>query len=139
MAETRTMVRPTYLVVDPEHGGSISTRKLVLETAKLNVLTAYSGREAIETLRRFPALDGAVLDAAMRDMPCTELIRALKQIAPSLHVIAVGSPQQWDCAGADTSLNSFEPARLLDRIRDLHRPVVDGIFAEDARLSAMAE
>jgi hypothetical protein len=39
------MIRPCFLVVDQEHSGSISTRKLVIETAKFNVLTAYSGAE----------------------------------------------------------------------------------------------
>ena len=36
------MIRPCFLIVDQEYAGSISTRKLVIETAKLNVLTAYS-------------------------------------------------------------------------------------------------
>ena len=48
------MVRPCFLVIDREYASSISTRKLVIETAKLNVITAYSGAEAIETLKRFP-------------------------------------------------------------------------------------
>lgn len=63
------MTRPCFLVVDREHSGSISTRKLVIETAKFNVITAYSSDEAIDTLRRFPAVSGIVLDAGMKDMP----------------------------------------------------------------------
>ena len=39
--------------MDAEFPGSISSRKLVIETAKFNVITAYSGTEAIETLERF--------------------------------------------------------------------------------------
>jgi hypothetical protein len=48
-----------FHVIDHEFPDSISTRKLVLETAKYNVITAYSGREAVETFRLFltsPAL-----------------------------------------------------------------------------------
>jgi hypothetical protein len=52
--------RPCFLVIDREFPGSLSTRKLVLETAKFNVITVYSGREGLETLRRFPAIDGIV-------------------------------------------------------------------------------
>jgi CheY-like chemotaxis protein len=63
------VVRPCFLVVDREFPGSISTRKLVIETAKFNVLTAYSGEEAIETLKRFPAIDGIVLDAGVGASP----------------------------------------------------------------------
>ena len=41
-------VRPCFIVVDPEHSDSISTRKLVIESAKLNVITAYSAAEALD-------------------------------------------------------------------------------------------
>ena len=48
------VIRPCFLVIDHEFPDSISTRKLVLETAKYNVITAYSGNEAVETLKLFP-------------------------------------------------------------------------------------
>ena len=60
------MIRPCFLVVDQEHSGSISTRKLVIETAKFNVITAYTGAEAIQTLNKFPAIDAVVLDASIK-------------------------------------------------------------------------
>lgn len=132
------MVRPCYLVLDPEHGGNISTRKLVLETAKLNVLTAYSGAEAIKTLRKYPALDGVVVDAAMRDMPCADLVRSLKEIAPQIVVIVVGLKQQGACDGAETYLDSFDPVRLLDRIKTMQGPIVEKISSRDQELSAEA-
>src|ERR1700692_3947670 len=56
------MLRPCFLVVDREFPGSISTRKLVIETAKFNVLTAYSAEEAMELLERSPAVSGVVID-----------------------------------------------------------------------------
>jgi hypothetical protein len=37
---TLPMDRPCFLVVDQEYPGSISTRKLVIETGKFNVITA---------------------------------------------------------------------------------------------------
>jgi hypothetical protein len=40
------MYRPCFLVVDHEYPASVSSRKLVLETAKFNVITAYSNLEA---------------------------------------------------------------------------------------------
>lgn len=42
------MPSPYFLVIDREVGGSISTRKLVIETAKLNVITAYSAAESMK-------------------------------------------------------------------------------------------
>ena len=107
------MTRPCFLVVDREHVGSISTRKLVIETAKLNVITAYSGAEAIESLQRFPNIDGVVLDAGIKDHPCAALVRQLKQIKEGLLVIVIGTPHTSDCDGADQLLESFDPSRLL--------------------------
>ena len=63
-------------MIDREFAGSISTRKLLIETAKFNVITAYSASEAIETIGRFPAVNGVVLDASLGDMECDDLIRS---------------------------------------------------------------
>ena len=70
------MLRPCFLVVDREHSGSISTRKLIIETAKFNVITAYSGEEALETISAFPAISGMVMDAGIEDIPCEEVDRS---------------------------------------------------------------
>ena len=112
------MVRPCFLVVDQEYSGNISTRKLVLESAKLNVITAYSGAEAIATLKLFPAVNGVVLDARMTDMPCPEIVAALKQLQPKLPIIVVSSPRSGPCA-ADHNLDSFDPHQLLSLIERL--------------------
>ena len=53
------MNRPCFLVIDREFPGSVSTRKLVIETAKFNVLTAYSGKEALEIFTTFPGRNGS--------------------------------------------------------------------------------
>jgi hypothetical protein len=42
-------------VVERECPGNISPRKLVIETAKVNVISCYSCTESIATLRRVPA------------------------------------------------------------------------------------
>lgn len=130
------MVRPCYLVVDVEHGGSISTRKLVIETAKLNVITAYSNTEAIETLAKFPALDGAIIDTAARDIPCVDLLRELKRLRPDMPVIVVG---RHACEGADHYLDSFEPARLLTLLQKLKPAQFNAIAERDAKLTDSGE
>ncbi|MBB6144620.1 DNA-binding response OmpR family regulator [Silvibacterium bohemicum] len=114
------MVRPCFLVIDPEFPGSISTRKLVIETAKFNVLTAYSGREAIETMRHFPLVSGVVLDADVRDLPCDALVSALKAINPVIPVIAISGPRGTRCTGADHHLESFDPRKLLEILSALY-------------------
>ncbi len=113
------MTRPCFLVLDREFAGSISTRKLVIETAKLNVITAYSGREAMETYDRFPNLDGAVLDSRTGDVPCEELVSYLKAARPAMPIIVIGSPGGSSCGTADHFLDAFEPGKLLDLLKAL--------------------
>ena len=55
------MPRPTLLVAEPEPSQALSVRKLVLETAKYNVLTAHSSREALDLFHLFPNVSMAVL------------------------------------------------------------------------------
>ncbi len=129
------MLRPCFVVVDREHSGTISTRKLVIETGKFNVITAYSGEEALETVRAYPAVNGIVLDAGIEDIPCAELVRRLKEIQPKLAVIVVGGPGQESCAGQDYFLHSFSPALLLDLLRSLMPSETAAISRRDEDLA----
>ena len=112
-----SMIRPCILVVDAEFPGSISSRKLVIETAKFNVITAYSGLEAIETLERFPRVDAVVVNAEEQETPCAEVVKRLKEIVPSYPDYRdVQSNGEDDC-GAHHSVSMFDPAALLERLR----------------------
>src|ERR1700760_3188619 len=129
------LIRPCFLVVDQEHSGSISTRKLIIETAKFNVITAYSGAEAIQTLKKFPAMDGVVIDAGIADVPCSEAVRQLKAIQRNVSIVAVGRIGHDPCAGADHYLESFDPAKLLKLLQRLHPEKTAMILEIDERLS----
>ncbi len=119
--ESMTMLlRPCFLVIDREYAGSISTRKLVIETAKLNVITSYSGAEALETLAHFPNVSGVVMDGGIIDMPCAELARRIKDVQPSLPIVVVAAPGFTECPAADFQLESFEPAKLLELLKSLN-------------------
>lgn len=113
------MTRPCFLVIDQEYASSISTRKLVIESAKFNVITAYSANEAIDTLKKFPAVDGIVAEAGLRDMQCGELIRKLREIRPAVPIIVVGLPWNEGCREADYKVESFEPGRLLQLLQEI--------------------
>ena len=113
------MIRPCFLVVDREFPGSISTRKLVIETAKFNVLTAYTGAEALDLFKRFPAVNGVVMDGGLEDIKCNELAREIKALHPGITIILVTGPGMVDCPEADYLLESFEPAKLLEILRNL--------------------
>ena len=129
------MVRPCFLVIDREFASSISTRKLVIETAKFNVITAYSSKEAIDTLERFPAVDGVVMDASLPDMHCDKLVKALKKISPKLVVIAISGPGRDFCEGADHHLDTFAPAPLLELLKQLDPEQTAEIEARNEELN----
>ncbi|MES2393812.1 MAG: response regulator [Acidobacteriota bacterium] len=129
------MHRPCFLVIDREYSGSISTRKLVIETAKFNVITAYSAQESLETIDRFPHINGIVLDAGIRDMPCNDLIAALKARHPKMPIIVICAPGAPDCPGADHQLESFDPRRLLALLQNLQPEATAHIEARDEDLS----
>ena len=129
------MTRPCFLVIDREFAGSISTRKLVIETAKFNVITAYSSAEALDTLRRFPGVSGIVLDAGMKDMPCEILVRSLKAIGPSVLIVVVSTPKAQQCEGADHYLDSFDPSRILALLQKLEPEQTAAIQQQNQVLS----
>ncbi len=129
------MIRPCFLVIDREFPGSISTRKLVIETAKFNVLTAYSGQEALETVETFPAVNGVVLDGGLQDMSCVEVAERIKQLQPKLPVIVIAAPGFEGCPDADYILESFDPARLLDILRGLKPKAAAEIEQRNEQLS----
>jgi DNA-binding response OmpR family regulator len=129
------MVRPCFLVIDREFPGSISTRKLVLETAKFNVLTAYSGKEAIDLFRRFPAVDGVVMDGEMDDIPADDLAQLFKASVPDTPVIVICAPGGPACSSADYRVESFQPQQLLDRLRSLKPRETEAIEKRNEELS----
>ena len=129
------MVRPCFLVIDREYSSNISSRKLIIETAKLNVITAYSAAEAIETLEKFPAVDGVVVDANIKDISCPELCRRLRDLQPKITIIAISGIGGHPCDGADHLLESFAPAKLLELIKRLDPEKTAAIEAHDAELS----
>ncbi len=114
-----SMIRPCFLVVDREYASSISTRKLVLETAKYNVITSYSCAEAVETLALYPAVTGIVLDSGVRDMPHDLFIDRLKELAPRTPIVIVGLYEQLWHGKGDHFVESFEPAKLLELLKSL--------------------
>lgn len=111
------MTRPAFLVVDPEYPGSISARKLVIETAKMNVITAYSGPEAVETLRRFPGVDAVVLNAQLPD--CVAIARELKAVNAKVPLVVISPNAGEACGHGDHRLSSYDPQALLEFLKRL--------------------
>jgi DNA-binding response OmpR family regulator len=133
------MTRPCFLVVDREFSANISTRKLIIETAKFNVITAYSGHEALTTVDRFPAIDGIVLDAGLRDMPANDVVIDIKKRYPALPIVVICAPGANECPGADYHLEFFDPAKLLALLQNLRPQETAAIQARNQQLSKEEE
>jgi DNA-binding NtrC family response regulator len=130
------MVRPCFLVIDREHSGSISTRKLVIESAKFNVVTAYSGSEALETFERFPTVDGMVLNATIHDVSCEQIVATIRARSPKIPVIVIQGPGSQPCPGASHYIDSFDPATLLELLHRLFPRETNVLKRQDDALKA---
>jgi CheY-like chemotaxis protein len=113
------VARPCFLVIDKHFPGSISTRKLVIETALLNVLTAYSAEEAIEILSRFPDVDGIVLDSEVHGVPCRRLIERLRAVRPDVPIVTVSPSGHDRCGDEEYHVSSFDPKDLLEQLEKI--------------------
>jgi DNA-binding NtrC family response regulator len=137
--DNNRMGRPCFLVVDREFSANISTRKLIIETAKFNVITAYSGAEAVESVKRFPALDGVVLDAGVRDLPAEDVVNQIKDSFPKLPIIVICAPGSIECARADYHLEFFDPGSLLELLQKLRPAETQAIQERNQVLSIEEE
>ncbi len=112
------MPRPTLLVAESEPEQALSVRKLVLETAKFNVLTAHSTREAIDLFRLFPNISAAVL-ADGEGLDCGRIASTIKRATDKVPVICLSARIAAKLPSADETLPSHEPEKLLERVRSL--------------------
>ncbi len=106
-------MRLVVLMVEVEQPEGISARKLILETARHNVITAYSGDGAIKLLRRFPNVDVAVIHTQLEDSQFTRLVREIKKIRPDLPIVALSPMLDQHVKGVDHTLSSYDPQLLL--------------------------
>jgi len=127
------MTRPCYLVLDREVQGNISTRKLVIETAKLNVITAYSPEEAIAMLDRFPRVDGVVFSAEIPNISSEELLRRLRSVVPNIPIIITSAHNRRNEANV-YYIDGLDPKALLDCLQSLNKEAVNEIAKNDPEI-----
>ena len=112
------MARPTLIVAETEPVAALSVRKLVLETAKFNVLTAHSKREALEIFATAPELISALV--IVIDLKGAEALTAqFKRKLPDVPVICISPNDGQRIKGADHHVSSHDPEALIDLCREL--------------------
>ena len=130
------MERPCFIVVDREFPGSISARKLVIETAKFNVITAYDGAEALNCLRRFPKVDGVVVNADMADEEeSKKLVDDLRGIVPNLDVIVISAGARVRHDRTEHAVDSLNPKELLECLQSLKKEATAEIHARESKMT----
>lgn len=105
-------------MAEVESPDGISARKLVLETGKFNVITAYSVEEALDSLATFPKVHAVVLHASICSHGgCDQVIAQVKKQSPKMLVIALSPTDGHNYKGADHNVSSHEPQLLLNLLR----------------------
>jgi hypothetical protein len=108
------IVRLVALMVEVEQPEGISSRKLILETARHNVLTAYSGDGAVNLLQRFPNVDLAIIHTELEGKEFESTVRRLKELRPDLYIVAISPVDFGKLEGVNTILPSYDPQELLE-------------------------
>ncbi len=108
------IVRLVVLMVEVEQPEGISSRKLILETARHNVLTAYSGEGAVNLLERFPNVDLAIIHTELEGKEFEATVRRLKEVRPDLYIVALTPMDYGKLEGVNAVLTSYDPQKLLE-------------------------
>jgi DNA-binding response OmpR family regulator len=75
------------LIIEPGET-SLSSRKLLVESAGYNALSAVGAQQGLDLLKEHK-IDLAILDVECRDMPLNEFIRAARERYPKLPIFAL--------------------------------------------------
>lgn len=112
-------MRPTFLLAAPEPAQAISARKLVLETAKFNVITACSSAEMSDTLKRFPHVDAVIVQSQLQEIPFEVMLAEVKKQHPHMVTILLRAAASALSEHADHNVSSHDPEELLFLLRRL--------------------
>jgi response regulator RpfG family c-di-GMP phosphodiesterase len=113
-----SQMRVIVLMIEIEQPEGLSARKLVLETAKHNVITAYNGKMGIQLLKRFPDVDAVVVHIDVQDIPFEEVVRQVREIRPHVPIIALSPVGRVALEGVNYVIPSHEPQAILKVLAD---------------------
>ena len=111
--------RLSFLVVEAEPPDALSTRKLLLESARHNVITAYSGKEGVETFKRFPNVDAVCIDAELNDLKGSDVAKKVRNANPKIRIVGLTPRLAARCDWADETIDSHDPAALLKLLEEM--------------------
>lgn len=124
-------VRPTIIILDQPITDALSNRKLAMEIAKFNVLTAFTVEELRATAQKFD-VDAFVTDLTLPDTNVVNICRELKERYPNKPVVAMGTDPSESDADHFVEIGDIETLRnTLIEILGHPRIVPDHTGKED--------
>jgi DNA-binding response OmpR family regulator len=111
-------MRVIVLMIEIEQPEGLSARKLVLETSKHNVITAYGGAVGVQMFKRFHDVDAVVVHLDVQDIPFPEVVRQIREIRPNIPIIALSPIGNLALPGVDYVIPSHEPQAILKVLAD---------------------
>jgi DNA-binding NtrC family response regulator len=80
-----------------EQPEGLSSRKLIVETAKYNALTAFSAKEGLEIFKEHP-VNAVVLHSSVQGIPCDSMVKQIKKQQPDMPVIILSATGLDQCS-----------------------------------------
>jgi len=115
--------RRRLLLVDDERAfGAVLSKRL--NKRGFHVTLAYSGTEAIQTLRA-QEFDVAILDLKMEDMDGIEVLKMLKIMDPNLTVIMLTGHGSAEAAQKGIKLGAFDYLTKPCELRELLEKIME--------------
>jgi len=111
--------RLSFLIIETERTDGLSTRKLLLESAKHNVVTAYSGKEGVEMYKRFPRVDAVCIEAELKDLKGASVAANIRKLNPQIRIIGLSPRVGAHCEWANKTVDSHDPKALLDVLEEM--------------------
>ena len=100
------------LMIEEEQPEGLSARKLVVETAKHNVLTAYNAKDGLDLLRRFPEVDAILVHARLLDST-PDLLKQASSLSRGKPIILASPYADDGRPDAQYVVDSHRPQELL--------------------------
>ena len=127
MKSHKKVKEPIRLLLVDDEAGYVEVLANRMALRGIEVAKAYSGTEAIRTLRE-SEFDVAVLDLKMEDMDGIEVLKIFKKMDPDLMVIMLTGHGSAQAASDGISLGAFDYltkpcdfSELLEKIRKAYR------------------
>jgi hypothetical protein len=99
-------------MMEEEQPEGLSARKLVVETAKHNVLTAYTLSDGLDLLHRFPNVDVILVHARLLSQKA-DLLGEVKRMCPGKPIILATPFANDHPPEADFVVDSHKPHELV--------------------------